>query len=90
MRAAGESPKEIMSDGPLRCDSDIMTIQLKELIARREIGVGLDVDDVNRRLRSLFGQYEDSFQEAWGRYLNATPKRLTTSPRSRERSETGP
>ena len=27
--------------------------------------MGLDVDEVNRRLRSLFGRYEDSLQEAW-------------------------
>ncbi len=27
--------------------------------------MGLDANDVNRHLRSLFGQYEDSFQDAW-------------------------
>jgi len=36
--------------------------------------MGLDVDDVNRRLRSLFGQYEDSFQEAWVEILERNPQ----------------
>jgi hypothetical protein len=36
--------------------------------------MGLDVDDVNRRLRSLFGQYEDSSQEAWVEILERNPK----------------
>jgi hypothetical protein len=51
-----------------------MATQFKELIVRREIGMGLDVDDVNRRLRSLFGQYEDSFQEAWVEILERNPQ----------------
>ena len=36
----------------------------------------MDVDDVNRRLRPLFGQYEDSFQEAWVEILEGSPQTI--------------
>ena len=36
----------------------------------------LDVNDVNRHLRSLFGQREDSFQEAWLEILKRNPQSI--------------
>jgi hypothetical protein len=38
--------------------------------------MGLDARDVNRRLRSLFGQYEDSLQEAWVQVLERNPQTI--------------
>lgn len=38
--------------------------------------MGLDVNDVNRRLRPLLGQYEDSFQEAWVEILERKPQTI--------------
>jgi len=38
--------------------------------------MALDARDVNRHLRSLFGQYEDSFQEAWLEILKRNPQSI--------------
>ena len=38
--------------------------------------MGLDANDVNRHLRSLFGQYEDSLQEAWVQVLERSPQTI--------------
>ena len=38
--------------------------------------MGLDANDVNRHLRSLFGQYEDSLQEAWVQVLERNPQTI--------------
>jgi hypothetical protein len=56
--------------------SDIMTEQFKGLIAWKEIRRGLDANDVNRHLRPLFGQYEDSFQDAWVEILERNPETI--------------
>ena len=39
--------------------------------------MGLDAKDVNRHLRSLFGQYEDSLQEAWVEVLKRNPQTIS-------------
>jgi hypothetical protein len=39
--------------------------------------MALDARDVSRHLRSLFGQYEDSFQEAWLEILERNPQTIT-------------
>ena len=38
--------------------------------------MGLDVNDVNRRLRPLFGQYEDRLQEARMEILERNPQTI--------------
>jgi len=38
--------------------------------------MGLDAHDINRYLRSLFGQHEDSFQEAWLEILECKPQSI--------------
>jgi hypothetical protein len=70
------APKRDRKRWPLGVDSGIMTTQSKEPVVRREIRMRLDVDDVNRRLRPLFGQYEDSFQEAWVKILERNPRTI--------------
>ena len=39
--------------------------------------MGLDANDVNRHLRSLFGQYEDSVQEAWVKILEGNTQTMS-------------
>jgi hypothetical protein len=39
--------------------------------------MGLDANDVNRHLRSLFGQYEDSIQEAWVKILESNTQTMS-------------
>ena len=39
--------------------------------------MALDANDVNRHLRSLFGQHEDSFQEAWVKILERNPQNMS-------------
>jgi hypothetical protein len=39
--------------------------------------MGLDANDINRHLRSLFGQYEDSFQEAWVKILERNAQTMS-------------
>ena len=39
--------------------------------------MALDPNDVNRHLRSLFGQHEDSFQDAWVEILKCNAQTIT-------------
>jgi hypothetical protein len=39
--------------------------------------MGLDANEINRHLRSLFGQYEDSLQEAWVEVLERNPQTIS-------------
>lgn len=39
--------------------------------------MGLDANDVDRHLRSMFGQYEDSLQEAWVQVLERNPQTMS-------------
>jgi hypothetical protein len=39
--------------------------------------MALDSNEVNRHLRSLFGQHEDSFQDAWVEILKHNPQTIT-------------
>src|SRR5208283_5695687 len=39
--------------------------------------MGLDVNDINRHLRSLFGQYEDNVQEAWVEILERNAQTMS-------------
>jgi hypothetical protein len=39
--------------------------------------MGLDTNDINRHLRSLFGQYEDTIQEAWVKILERNPETMS-------------
>lgn len=44
--------------------------------------MGLDTNDVNKCLQPLFGQYEDSFQDAWVEILERNTQTLLKQPPS--------